>query len=279
LETLIISNEWGEFINKRWKKGRSENIRRNNNSNSNNCIGFIPEEIKNLTSLKTLIAGGDWHVDKKKWLRGRIINIDPLKKLTNLQYLNLSNNIIQKIPNLSNLQHLKFLYLNNNQIDSILLKGKLNSLSELYLSNNLIKSLVFFNKVELPTISTIDIHGNQIKDLEPLKKIISNLNITNSKWQKNTINITKNPLQKPPIEIVNIGKNAVLNYFTEISGGKNYINKDVKVILVGNSEVGKTTLAKYLDDEKDLDKEHNSTHWLEERQISSKNLLEKLNQK
>ncbi|MRX68593.1 Leucine Rich repeat-containing protein [Flavobacterium resistens] len=198
--------------------------------------------------------------------------------MTNLEYLNLSNNIIQKIPNL-NLQHLKFLYLNNNKIDSISLKGKLHSLAELYLSNNLIKSLVFFKKVELPAISTLDIHGNLIKDLEPLKEIILNLNITNSKWQKNTVNIAKNSLQKPPIEIVNIGKNAVLNYFEEISEGKNYINKEVKVILVGNSEVGKTTLAKYLDDEKDLDKEHNSTHWLEERRISSKNLLEKLNQR
>ncbi|MRX68594.1 hypothetical protein SAMN06265349_101388 [Flavobacterium resistens] len=90
LETLIISNEWGEFINNRWRKGRSENIRRNynidsshinfytnskySNINSNNCIGFIPEEIKNLTNLRNLVMGGDWHTDKKKWLRGRIIN-------------------------------------------------------------------------------------------------------------------------------------------------------------------------------------------------------------
>ncbi len=79
------------------------------------------------------------------------------------------------------------------------------------------------------------------------------MNITNSKWEHNTINIAKNPLEQPPMEIVNISKEAVISYFNDLSRGGSFINKDVKLILVGNSEVGKTTLAKYLNNEIDLD--------------------------
>ncbi len=51
------------------------------------------------------------------------------------------------------------------------------------------------------------------------------------------------------------------------------------MILVGNSEVGKTTLAKYLNNEIELDKEHPATHWLEEKQLKSKYIIEKIKEK
>jgi internalin A len=273
LETLILSNEWAEFENGKWKRKESENY------GNFNLIGHIPKEIKRLNNLKTLIIGGDWNLEKKVWLRWRIKNITPILYLLNIEYLNISNNSIPNIPNLCKLTKLKVLHLNNNEIYNIAFDGEFSILKELYLSNNYLSNLNFINNVNFSEIKTLDFHGNKIKDLEPLKNLILSLNITNSKWEQNTINVAKNPLQKPPIEIVNIGRNAVINYFEELSTGKSFINKDVKVILVGNSEVGKTTLAKYLDNEKDLDKEHFSTNWLEERQISSKYIIENIKQK
>jgi GTPase SAR1 family protein len=81
------------------------------------------------------------------------------------------------------------------------------------------------------------------------------------------------------MEIVNISKEAVISYFNDLSKGGSFINKDVKLILVGNSEVGKTTLAKYLNNEIELDKEHPATHWLEEKQLKSKYIIEKVKEK
>jgi GTPase SAR1 family protein len=273
LKKLILSNEWAEFENGKWKREESENLGEYNN------IGYIPDEIKKLKNLETLIIGGDWNLDEKVWKRWRIKNITPLSQLSKLKYLNVSNNQLMAIPNLCKLPELLTLHLNNNKITKVYFDGEFTNLKELYLSNNFLNTLAFFSKVKFPKIRTLDIHGNKIRDLEPLKEIIENLNISNSKWEQNTINVAKNPLERPPIEIVNIGRDAILNYFEEVSYGRNYINKDVKLILVGNSEVGKTTLAKYLDNEKDLNIEHLSTHWLEERQISSKHILDKIKQK
>ena len=44
------------------------------------------------------------------------------------------------------------------------------------------------------------------------------------------------------MEIVNLGKDEVLGVLDDIEKRGRYINKDIKVILVGNSEVGKSTL-------------------------------------
>jgi len=273
LKKLTLSNEWAEFRNGKWKQVESKNKGVFNN------IGYIPDEIKKLKNLESLIIGGDWNLDKRKWKRWRIRNITPLANLLNLRELNVSNNLLLAIPNLCKLPNLKTLHLNNNQIGKTYFDGNFQKLEELYLSNNFLNSLAFFNKTKFPNLKTLDLHGNNVKDLEPMKEVIEKLNINNSKWLQKTINVSKNPLEKPPMEIVNIGKEAVLNYFEELSSGRRYINNEVKLILVGNSEVGKTTLAKYLDDEKNLDIPHSSTHWLEERQISSKHILDKISQK
>ncbi|ESU19040.1 hypothetical protein FCR2A7T_24540 [Flavobacterium cauense R2A-7] len=273
IKTLIISNEWGEFRNGKWHKAGSENRGGKNN------FGIIPAEIIKLKNLNTFIAGGDWNTDGIKGTGWRIKELGFLTKLTKLKYINFSNNRVDKIPSLSQLLDLEVLHLNNNCITSIALNGEFKLLRELYLSNNSLKTVSFFIKIKIPNISTIDLHGNEITDLTPIKSLIEKKDIVNSKWEQNTISIAKNPLQKPPLEIVNIGKMAVLKYFEDINKGKHYINNEVKLILVGNSEVGKTTLAKYLDDENDLNVKHCSTHWLEERKVTSKHLLDEIKQK
>ena len=269
LETLIISNEWAEFREGKWHREKSKNLDGNNN------IGMLPFEFEKLKNLKILVAGGDWNINKNNWISWRIFDISPLMNLIQLEYINVSNNLIYKIPNLSNLDSLKVLHLNNNDIHKVYRGLKISNLKEVYLSNNYLQGISFLNG--FPNVDTVDLHANQIKDIEPIKDLIENINVTNTKWELNTINIAKNPLTKPPLEIINIGKKAVLNYFNELASGRKYINSDVKLILIGNSEVGKTTLAKYLDNEKDLDVDHNPTNWLEERQIISKDLIVSIN--
>lgn len=271
LEELIISNEWAEYKDGKWNKKFSHNKK------EKNTLGDLPSQISKLKQLKLLIAGGDWNDGKSKWNRWRIQSIKPILKLNKLVFLNLSNNLIEVIPSLAGLKSIKKLHLNNNYISKVTNRAVIISLDELYLSNNKIKTVSFLNK--FPCIKTIDLHGNNIRNIIPLKDQIKRLNITNSKWEPDTINIAKNPLEQPPVEIINLGKDAVLNYFEDITNGKFYINKDIKLILVGNSEVGKTTLAKYFDNEVGLDEEHCFTFWMEEKQLKSKHIISKIKEK
>jgi adenylate kinase family enzyme len=271
LEELILSNEWAQYRNEKWHKITSENEK------GKNTLGNFPSVINSLKNLKILNAGGDWNNRKQRWNRWNISSLKPLMKLSKLEYLNLSNNSIEVIPSLSRLKNLKILHLNNNYISKINNRKNLTSLKELYLSNNSIKTTSFLNK--FPSLKTIDLHGNEIKSLLPIREKIELLNISNTKWEQNTINIAKNPLEQPPMEMVNIGKGGVINYFNDIEGGQWYINKDIKLILIGNSEVGKTTLAKYLNNEIDLDKPHHPTHWMQQRRLKSKNIIPKIKEK
>lgn len=271
LEELILSNEWAQYRDGKWHKIKSEN------EEGKNTLGNFPSGINQLKNLKILNAGGDWNNRNQRWNRWNINSLKPLVRLNQLEYLNLSNNSIEVIPSLSRLQRLKILHLNNNYIFKINNRKNLASLEELYLSNNSISTTSFLNN--FPSLKTIDLHGNEIKNLLPIRDKIELLSISNTKWEQNTINIAKNPLEQPPMEMVNIGKGGVINYFDDIAGGQWYINKDVKLILIGNSEVGKTTLAKYLNNEIDLEKPHPPTHWMQERRLKSKHIIPKIKEK
>lgn len=262
LEKLILSNEWSEYSNGKWKKVKSEN------KGKKNSIIHIPNEIGNLRELKILICGGDWNNSVHQMKRWEISDITGLTKLNKLEYLNLSNNKLKSIKGLSKISNLKIAHLNNNNILEVEDLNNLIFLEELYLSNNEIMDVAFIN--QLKRINTIDFHSNNIKDLSSISQLIERIGIKNSKWEVGTLNIANNSLEKPPMEIVNLGKEAVLGVFKDIEEGGMYINKDIKVILVGNSEVGKSTLVKYLDKENDLDKEHLPTVWMDEKTVKSK---------
>ncbi len=271
VEKLILSNEWAAFRNIKWHKIQSKN------ELGNNSLGSLHPKLSKLKNLKHLIAGGDWNDGKTWWNRWRIDDLSPVLSLAELEYLNISNSRIKGVPSLSKLKKLRVLHLNNNEITNVNIRSNCISLEEIYLSNNQLTSISFVKF--LLVAKTIDLHGNKIKSLGSITSQFSRMNITNSKWEQNTINIAKNPLEQPPMEIVNISKEAVISYFNDLSRGGSFINKDVKLILVGNSEVGKTTLAKYLNNEIELDKEHPATHWLEEKQLKSKFKIEKIKEK
>lgn len=263
IEVLILSNEWAEYKNGKWRKLTSKNKGNRNN------IQSLPESMNKFSELKILVCGGDWNeYNDQKWNRWGITSITSISKLKKLEYLNLSNNELTNIIGLRRLTLLKIVHLNNNEISKVEFLNELSNLKELYLSNNKIKTVDFISG--LVNIETVDLHNNIIRDLRPIIKIIQNIGISNDKWEINTLNIAKNPLELPPMEIVTLGKEEVLGVLDDIEKRGRYVNKDIKVILVGNSEVGKSTLVKYLDKENGLEDEHLPTLWMEEKIINSK---------
>lgn len=271
LEELILSNEWAEYEDGLWKKRDSQNKGYRNKLNS------LPRQMQNLKNLRKLYCGGDWNNETEGWNRWEITSTSALAPLVNLEYLNLSNNNLTSLRGLDSLKSLKTLHLNNNYIKQLAPLAALTSLEYLNVSNNLVSQTdpVSF----LTNLRTLDLHNNQITNISPLVDLIEKIGISKSKWQVNTINIAKNPLELPPMAMVELGKDAVLNTIREIRLRGKFINRQIKVILVGNSEVGKSTLLKYLDSERDLDKTHYATLWMDAKTIESKYLIQSTKEK
>ena len=66
----------------------------------------------------------------------KISDITPLKRLTNLEYLDLSGNQISDLSPLTDLTNLKYLHLENNQISDLSPLAGLTKLCSLHLQTN-----------------------------------------------------------------------------------------------------------------------------------------------
>ncbi|HEX8013980.1 MAG TPA: leucine-rich repeat domain-containing protein [Flavobacterium sp.] len=258
LEELILSNHYAEF-----KDGFWNNVRSDNNHYPNN-ISHIPLDVKKLKNLKKLIIGGDWRKEKQ-WNRWRLKSIANIFNLTSLEILNVSNNKITSIKGVTKLVNLKVFHANNNYIKTIDNLGRFESLHGLYLSNNEINKADFFK--DLASLQALDLHANLIKDLAPITELIERIGISDDKWRVDTICISKNKLVNPGIEVVRNGTQAVLNQIKENNLSELFINDEIKLILIGNSEAGKSTFASYLQGNRDFAIKLPYTLWMDEINI------------
>jgi len=258
LEELILSNHYAEYNDGFWN-----NVKSNNNHYPNN-ISFIPLDVKKLKNLKKLIIGGDWRKEKH-WNRWRLKSVANIFKITSLEILNVSNNQITSIKGVSKLVKLKSFHANNNHIKTIDNLGKFESLQALYLSNNEISKVDCFK--DLASLQALDLHANLIKDLAPITELIEKIGISDDKWRVETICISKNKLVNPGIEVVRNGTLAVLNQIKENNLSDLFINDEIKLILIGNSEAGKSTFASYLRGNRDFTIKLPYTLWMDEINI------------
>lgn len=245
LEELIISNQYAKYDSDKdvWTNELTNGFYKNN-------IYNIPPEISKLKNLKILIIGGDWR-GKDIWFRWRIKNIDFVKQLRKLEILNVSNNMISELPSLSNHKNLKSLHANNNFINKVGLLKEIDTLEEIYLSNNNLTNIKFLKN--LKSLKTLDLHNNQINDLLPLKININDIGIEDSKWIVGTINVKDNNIDEAFINILKMPsgqdrKKEIDNYFKRLEQGNYKKIKKLKLILLGNTGAGKTTLADILAD-------------------------------
>ena len=175
-------------------------------------LKHIPSAVFSLTHLEILVLG-DWISESPNRISKIPKAIKNLKRLTSID---LRENLFTEFPaELFELKRLKKLDLTGNQInklpDNIHL---LESIEQLYLGgNNLIKLPHSFNR------------------LKNLKKI----------------ELDNNPINSPPFEIAFQGVEAIRNYFYELESEEEtqFLN-EIKLLLVGEGRVGKTTISKRL---------------------------------
>jgi internalin A len=201
-----------------------------------NQISEIPEALAYLTSLQGLYLG-----------RNQISEIpEALAHLTSLQRLNLYNNQISEIPEaLAHLTSLQVLNLNNNQIREIPeALAQLTSLQHLNLSNNQISEIPEA-LAHLTSLQGLDLRNNQIREIPEALAHLVNLK---------RLVLKNNPITNVPPEIIRQGwgeiisdngnPQAIFSYLKD-KGKKRPLN-ELKVLLVGEGDVGKTSLLKRL---------------------------------
>jgi len=167
-------------------------------------------------------------------------------KESNATTLDLSSKrLILLPPEIAELKNLTRLDISGNQLSLLPPEiAELKNLTKLNVSGNKL-TLMPPEITELKNLTTLILSDNQLTSLPPE---ILELGI-DIEWEGNSaekgIFLEGNPLENPPIEIVKQGREAVINYFKSLEGEKKPLN-EVKVLLVGDGETGKTSLLKRL---------------------------------
>jgi len=260
-------------------------------------LDLINNQITDITILKDLTNLTQLYLSNNQ-----ITDITPLKDLKNLTQLHLSSNQITDITPLKDLTSLTTLYLSYNQITDITPLKDLKNLTELVLFNNQITNITPLKDLknltnldlrrnqitditplkDLKNLTTLNLNNNQITDITPLKDLIKlkRLNLDNNKikffpkellnlnlvikleddW-KDGIILQRNPIEEPPMEIMAQGREAIVEYFASLKEGQEKIN-ELKILIVGHGESGKTSLLKRILG-KEFDPKEHQTYGIE----------------
>ncbi len=175
--------------------------------------------------------------------RNEIINISYLTRLINLEKLDLSFNQINDVSFLSGLTILRSLDLRFNQINEISSLSRLNRLESFYLCRNLINIFPEF-VLEFEKLVDFDLSSNPVEDIE---QEFLEYNLFNDRLFHNSIEKIK-------------------DYYTLLDARGYKTNQQVKLLLLGNGRVGKTSIMKSLFDEELQDNEP-STHGITQRTL------------
>ncbi len=179
------------------------------NQGRNNITKLSANFIK-LQNLRKLDISGDTSLNNDHSFD--LSDITLLSSLLNLRHLDITDTCVYNLNPLSELKNLEYLAFSYTGVSDL---TPLKNLTNL-------KHIVFYY--------------TNVKDLAPIISMI-----------KNGLKITsQNPsLIHPPPEIVKQGNAAILQYFEE-QEKQQFKNTEIKLILLGNSTAGKTTLSRYL---------------------------------
>ncbi|MBE7385964.1 MAG: leucine-rich repeat domain-containing protein [Leptolyngbya sp. SIO1E4] len=213
---------------------------------SHNQLTAVPKELGNLNNLTELS------------LYRNQLNLVPkeLGNLTNLTWLYLYQNQLTAVPKeLGNLTNLTRLDLDQNQLNSVPKElGQLANLQELYLSDNQLTT-VPKELSQLSNLKVLDLSQNQFTIVPLELEQLANLTELNlSQNQLTTVPkelgqlanlmvlyLDQNPLDPELAAAYGQGLEAVKEYWQALAKEQIVLN-EAKLILVGEGEVGKTSL-------------------------------------
>ncbi|WP_287604454.1 leucine-rich repeat domain-containing protein [Thiothrix sp.] len=262
----------------------------------------IPEQVFELTWLENLDVGGEWLGDQGQIREihiaieqltsltefhcgvNQISDLSPLSALPTLQVLTCSHNQISDLSPLSGLPALRSLDYSANQINDLSPLSGLLTLQSLYCINNQISDLsplsslsvlqflaCDYNQISdlsplssLPTLKSLSCSINQISDLSPIYNFVMSGQLQNLHLYGNPIfGISSDILGSEPYDDCH---ENIKNYWYDLKKGKK-VQRQLKVQLVGNGRVGKTTLAYALEHKYAPDEPFKPTHGIVIKEI------------
>lgn len=193
-----------------------------------------------------------------------ISSLENLDTLVNLTFLDLERNRITEIKNLQNNQHIRTLGLSSNNIEQLSGIAHLAALETLYLGRNKIKSV---NELaSLKSLKRIVLTDNMVTSIRPLLPLMQTGIPVELRYalvkDEPGIFVKGNPIADPPMEVIALGSKSIIGHFKK---GNRYGEKKLevlKLILMGNSGVGKTNFSQFLR-KKQLSQKHHSTDSLD----------------
>ena len=257
----------------------------------NKIINLTP--ITNLINLTNLTLGINQIVDLApiKTLKNltnltlnsnNITDLTPLTSLTNLTNLTLDSNNIKDLSPLTELTNLRNIWLSSNKIKDLTPLNKLKYLITLWIPSNDIKDLAPIST--LTNLISLSLNSNQITDLSPLTSLTNLTNLLLNSNQITDLSIFKelfitlsnvsgwsyvlkdNPINTYDKAILSQSGKEIYNYLNN-KENKLKLN-EVKIIILGNSGVGKSTFVNFY--EHSVFKLLKSTHGMEIKRIRLK---------
>jgi internalin A len=239
-----------------------------------NQLTDLPESLGNLSQLHVLYLFDNQLTELPELLG----------QLSQIRILNLEKNKLTTIPeSLGQLSKLRKLFISNNRLtiipESI---GQLSQLQRLDIFRNQLEALPE-SLGKLSQLQRLDISYNQLRTLPDslgqlsqlkefilLENQITALPVSMGQLSKlNHLAANNNPLTNPPLEIVSKGIEAIREYFKAAKTHSRQLN-EVKVLLVGDGESGKTSLIKQLLEQK-FDPNESQTHGININRYTMKN--------
>lgn len=197
----------------------------------NNAFTELPIEIVELKSLRRLLAYDN-----------QLTGLPPqISRLRNLERLDLANNRLTNVPaEITQLTNLQFLHLGDNKLmtfPSGLLDLK--NLQQLFLFGNQLTN-VPKEISQLDALRILDLHNNKLSELPKQLAELKDLY---------KLNLQGNPFQIEilPEVLADISNpQRFFDFYSEIWSGKTRPLNEGKVVVIGNEEVGKSSLVERL---------------------------------
>jgi internalin A len=207
-------------------------------------LGLHKTKIKNLdkvctiSNLLSLDIGGN-----------SISSYNLLEKLEKLISLNISFSKIRKYDFLNHIKELRSLNISGNNLIDIGFLNKTNHINNLSLSSNKINDLSPL--ANLAELNILNLDRNSITDITPLIPLLKKGLSTSINDSVGGIQLRGNPISTPPLEIIEQGRQSILDWFDAIKREL----KEIKIILIGDPKAGKTSLLRRLKEDQFVENE------------------------